>query len=71
MVVNLSSSFSRVFAVDEDEGINAQLFYNVTSGDNRFTIDESGMISVTEPLKGDEIAPLTIQVILIYFLIYM
>uniref|UniRef100_A0A915BTY2 Cadherin domain-containing protein n=3 Tax=Parascaris TaxID=6254 RepID=A0A915BTY2_PARUN len=51
----------RVFAVDEDEGINAQLFYNVTSDDGRFTIDESGMISVIEPLKGDEIAPLTIQ----------
>ncbi|VDM48291.1 unnamed protein product, partial [Toxocara canis] len=53
--------FCRIFAVDADEGINAQLFYNVTSGDNRFTIDETGMIRVSEALKTDEIAPLTIQ----------
>ncbi|VDK30449.1 unnamed protein product [Anisakis simplex] len=54
-----------VFAVDADEGINAQLFYNITSNDSRFSIDETGMIRISEAMKADEIAPLTIQVIIL------
>ncbi|VDM85290.1 unnamed protein product, partial [Strongylus vulgaris] len=52
---------SRVFASDIDIGKNAELFYNITDGDSRFTIDESGYIATNVPLKADEVVTLTIQ----------
>ncbi|CAB3403624.1 unnamed protein product [Caenorhabditis bovis] len=51
----------RIFAVDMDDGDNAKLFYNVTEGDQRFSIDENGVISVSEAIHGDESYALTVQ----------
>ncbi|KIH42495.1 cadherin domain protein, partial [Ancylostoma duodenale] len=50
-----------VFASDIDAGKNAELFYNITDGDSRFTIDEDGYITTSVPLKADEVVTLTIQ----------
>ncbi|KAK6054008.1 hypothetical protein COOONC_08483 [Cooperia oncophora] len=52
---------SRVFASDLDVGKNAELFYNITDGDSKFSIDENGYISTSAPMKADEVATLTIQ----------
>ncbi|CAJ0589790.1 unnamed protein product [Cylicocyclus nassatus] len=46
---------------DVDIGKNAELFYNITDGDSRFTIDESGYIATNVPLKAEEVVTLTIQ----------
>ncbi|KAJ1372472.1 hypothetical protein KIN20_034640 [Parelaphostrongylus tenuis] len=51
----------RVFASDADIGMNAELFYNITDGDSRFTIDENGYIAATTPMKANEVSTLTIQ----------
>lgn len=45
----------RVFASDVDVGKNAELFYNITDGDPKFSIDENGYISTSTPLKPDEV----------------
>ncbi|KAK6741188.1 hypothetical protein RB195_009193 [Necator americanus] len=52
---------SRVFASDADVGKNAELFYNITDGDSRFSIDNSGYITTSVPLTADEVVTLTIQ----------
>uniref|UniRef100_A0A1I7XJY0 Cadherin domain protein n=1 Tax=Heterorhabditis bacteriophora TaxID=37862 RepID=A0A1I7XJY0_HETBA len=44
----------RVFAIDIDAGKNAQLYYNITDGDSRFSIDGFGSISTNQPLEYDE-----------------
>uniref|UniRef100_A0A0R3RMF6 Cadherin n=1 Tax=Elaeophora elaphi TaxID=1147741 RepID=A0A0R3RMF6_9BILA len=47
----------RIFAIDNDEGENARLMYNVTEKENsrlRFTIDSDGGIVTSESLKENE-----------------
>ncbi|MCP9259219.1 BMA-PRK-1 [Dirofilaria immitis] len=44
----------RIFAIDIDEGQNAQLLYNFTEADARFSIDSDGRIVTSEPLKENE-----------------
>ncbi|CAI5444887.1 unnamed protein product [Caenorhabditis angaria] len=51
----------RIFAVDLDEGINAEIFYNITEGDSRFSIDENGIIRAVSMIHGDESYALTGQ----------
>ena len=31
-----------MFAADADEGVNGRLYYNITDGDDHFSIDEKG-----------------------------
>ncbi|KAK5966297.1 hypothetical protein GCK32_008888, partial [Trichostrongylus colubriformis] len=57
----VAGRISRVFASDIDAGKNAELFYNITDGDPKFSIDENGYISTSVPMKADEVVTLTIQ----------
>uniref|UniRef100_A0A7I4YD34 Cadherin domain protein n=1 Tax=Haemonchus contortus TaxID=6289 RepID=A0A7I4YD34_HAECO len=57
----VAGRLSRVFANDIDSGKNAELFYNITEGDPKISIDENGYISTSTPMKPDEVATLTIQ----------
>ncbi|KJH45107.1 cadherin domain protein [Dictyocaulus viviparus] len=52
----------RVFASDADVGKNAELFYNITNGDPRFSINENGYIATNTPAKAEEVFTVTIQV---------
>ncbi|VDO27944.1 unnamed protein product [Haemonchus placei] len=52
----VAGRLSRVFANDIDSGKNAELFYNITEGDPKFSIDENGYISTSTPMKPDEVA---------------
>nr|ACI49172.1 hypothetical protein Csp3_JD01.004 [Caenorhabditis angaria] len=56
-----SGELCRIFAVDLDEGINAEIFYNITEGDSRFSIDENGIIRAVSMIHGDESYALTVQ----------
>lgn len=47
--------------MDADSEDNGRLFYNITEGDSRFSIDENGTISTSEPIHGDESYALTVQ----------
>uniref|UniRef100_A0A8R1DPU5 Uncharacterized protein n=1 Tax=Caenorhabditis japonica TaxID=281687 RepID=A0A8R1DPU5_CAEJA len=51
----------RIFAVDADSGLNADLYYNITEGDPRFSIDENGNIATSEIIHADESYALTVQ----------
>ncbi|VDL72367.1 unnamed protein product, partial [Nippostrongylus brasiliensis] len=57
----VAGKITRVFASDIDAGKNAELFYNITDGDSKFSIDENGYISTSTPLKPDEVSTLAIQ----------
>lgn len=52
----------RIFAIDNDEGQNARLLYNLTEADPRFTIDSDGGIITSESLKENESYQLTVKV---------
>lgn len=53
--------FFRVFASDADAGQNGQIYYNLTDGDGRLSVDEDGYIHVSEPLAGDEVFPILVR----------
>lgn len=61
------SSFFRIFAIDTDEGQNAQLLYNFTEADPRFSVDSDGRIITSESLKENESYQLTVKVYLFHF----
>ncbi|CAI4228047.1 unnamed protein product [Auanema sp. JU1783] len=57
----VSGELCRVFAYDADAGVNGLLYYNITDGDGRFSINEHGTIFTTEPLGGDEVFNIRVQ----------
>uniref|UniRef100_A0A915PC44 Uncharacterized protein n=1 Tax=Setaria digitata TaxID=48799 RepID=A0A915PC44_9BILA len=51
----------RISAIDADEGKNAQLYYNLTEADPRFSIDSDGRIITSKSLKENEVYRLVVK----------
>ncbi|VDN03543.1 unnamed protein product [Thelazia callipaeda] len=56
-----SGELCRIFAIDFDEGENAQLFYNFTEVKSAFSIDSDGSIAALESLKENEVYELIVK----------